>query len=55
MEGARSDDWGRMRPVVERQLDEIGHDILCEAEASSDRFGGFFAGFARTALRGDIR
>lgn len=48
----RSDDWHAMRPHVEAELSDIGHDILAEAEASTDRFDDFFAGFARTGLRG---
>lgn len=52
MEDTRSDDWTHMRPQIENALTEIGHDILCEAEQSSDRFADFFAGFARTGLRG---
>ncbi|WP_121063666.1 DUF6902 family protein [Chachezhania antarctica] len=48
LDEGRSDDWHRMRPVVERTLSETGHDILSEAEESSDKFGAFFAGFSRT-------
>ncbi len=47
LQAARSRDWTAMRPHVEAALSEIGHDILAEAEASSDRFEEFFAGFAR--------
>lgn len=50
MEEARCDDWSVMRPHVEDALTEIGHDILTEAEASSDKFAEFFAGFARTGV-----
>ncbi|SFT75836.1 DUF6902 family protein [Sedimentitalea nanhaiensis] len=49
MQGARSDDWHRMRPRVEQALTEIGQDILAEACRSTDRFEEFFAGFARAA------
>ncbi|MFK7753751.1 MAG: hypothetical protein AB8B51_14525 [Sedimentitalea sp.] len=52
MEEARSDDWGVMRAQVVDGLTEIGHDILDEAERSSPKFDAFFAGFARTGLRG---
>ena len=52
MEDARSADWHVMRPHVESALSETGHDILTEAEQSSDKFADFFAGFARTGLRG---
>ncbi|GHF50062.1 DUF6902 family protein [Seohaeicola zhoushanensis] len=52
LEDARSDDWGAMRRHVEARLSEAGHDILVLAEASSPRFGAFFAGFARTGLQG---
>ncbi len=48
----RSDDWHRMRPVIEDTLSDTGHDILCEALQSTDKFEAFFAGFARTGLRG---
>ena len=47
LEGARSEDWQAMRPHLENALSEIGHDILTEAQMSSDKFEGFFAGFAR--------
>ncbi len=52
MEDNRSDDWAVMRPRVEGALSEVGHDILMEAEQSCDKFDAFFAGFARTGLRG---
>lgn len=51
LEEARSGDWHLMRPVVADALDEEGHSILAEAEASSTRFGAFFEGFARTGLK----
>jgi hypothetical protein len=41
-----------MRPHVADVLTREGHDILSEAEASSDKFDSFFAGFARTGMRG---
>lgn len=52
MEDARSGDWSVMRPVVEDALTEIGYDILKEAQQSTNKFDDFFAGFARTGLRG---
>lgn len=52
LEDARSDDWEAMRDHVEDALTGIGHDILTEAQASSPHFAEFFAGFARTGLRG---
>lgn len=52
LEDQRSSDWHTMRPHVQEMLTEIGHDILTEAESSSDKFEEFFAGFARTGLRG---
>ncbi len=52
MEDARCDDWQAMRGHVQDALTEIGHDILCEAEQSSDRFDEFFAGFARANMLG---
>lgn len=48
----RSDDWHNMRPLIENALNDISHDILCEAMDSTDKFEAFFAGFARTGLRG---
>lgn len=48
----RSDDWASMRPHVLATLPEAGHDILLQAERSTDNFEAFFAGFARTGLRG---
>lgn len=52
MEDRRSDDWHLMRQHVHDALTEVGHDILSEAEESSEKFADFFAGFARTGLRG---
>lgn len=52
LEDHRSGDWHAMRPVVLDKLTEPGFEILAEAEASSDKFEDFFAGFARTGLRG---
>ncbi len=52
MEDQRSSDWQVMRPHVEQSLSETGFDILTEAQQSSDKFEEFFAGFARTGLRG---
>lgn len=49
---ARRADWQSMRPHVADVLTREGHDILSEAEASSDKFDSFFAGFARTGMRG---
>lgn len=51
LEEKRSDDWDAMRPHVQNALTEIGHDILAEAEESSEKFASFFAGFARTGLQ----
>ena len=52
LEDQRSSDWQIMRPHVEDALSEVGYEILTEAQASSDKFEAFFAGFARTGLRG---
>lgn len=52
LEDRRCDDWGMMRGLIQDNLSETAHDILSEAEESSARFGEFFAGFARTGLRG---
>ena len=54
MESGRSDDWAQMRPIVEQHLDDAGYGILAQAEMSSDKFDSFFAGFARTGLRGEL-
>lgn len=52
MEDMRSGDWDRMRAPIADGLSGSGSHILMEAERSSDKFAGFFAGFARTALQG---
>ncbi|MCF6232132.1 MAG: hypothetical protein L3J36_03370 [Rhodobacteraceae bacterium] len=52
LEDQRSSDWQVMRGHVEDALSETGYEILSEAQASSDKFEAFFAGFARTGLRG---
>lgn len=52
LEDQRSSDWQTMRPHVQQMLTEIGYDILTEAERSSEKFDDFFAGFARTGLKG---
>ncbi len=52
LEDQRSSDWYTMRPHVQETLTEIGYDILTEAENSSDKFEIFFAGFARSELKG---
>lgn len=52
LEDRRSGDWQVMRPHVEEVLSQTGHEILTEAQASSAKFDAFFAGFARTGLRG---
>jgi len=52
MEDSRTGDWDFMRPQIEDNLTEIGYDILNEVLQSTDKFEDFFAGFARTGLRG---
>lgn len=52
LEDRRCDDWGTMREVLAGSLEEEGHHVLAAAEESTDKFGAFFAGFARTRLRG---
>ncbi|MEL6100257.1 MAG: hypothetical protein AAFR68_02975 [Pseudomonadota bacterium] len=47
METMRSGDWQTMRPFLEDVVDEPGHGILADAEASIPDFGAFFEGFAR--------
>mgnify|MGYP000214939757 CR=1 FL=1 len=46
---ARSADWGQMRGFVLPYLGLEGHEILMQAEQSTDKFGDFFEGFARAA------
>ncbi len=52
MGDARSDDWQVMRGAVSARLSEEAHLVLTAAEAASDRFDDFFAGFARVGLQG---
>jgi len=51
MDAARSADWDKMRDAVQEELSEDARRILMAAEAATDRFGAFFAGFARTELQ----
>lgn len=51
MGGARSADWGRMRPHVLSYLGPDTHAVLVEAERSSPRFEDFFEGFARAGMQ----
>ncbi len=55
LEDRRSDNWPAMRPMVEDTLNDDGYAILCRAQDSTSRFDEFFAGFARTGLRGVAR
>ena len=50
----RRDDWGTMRHQIADALSEESHDILIQAEAASQDFDGFFAGFARAGLRAPV-
>ncbi|MAY44609.1 MAG: hypothetical protein CML65_05040 [Rhodobacteraceae bacterium] len=52
MEDRRSGDWEIMRDLVANTLEDDGRDVLEAAEQSTDKFNAFFAGFARTGLRG---
>lgn len=52
MDDQRSCDWGAMRDLVANNLEDGGYDVLVAAEQSTDKFDAFFAGFARTGLRG---
>ncbi|MEM9550708.1 MAG: hypothetical protein AAGA05_06015 [Pseudomonadota bacterium] len=52
MADRRSDDWTRMRPEIEGALTGEAYEILQEAQDSTEQFDAFFAGFARTGLRG---
>lgn len=52
MEDRRSGDWEAMRPLIEDTLNDESYLVLCQAQESSARFAEFFAGFARTGLRG---
>lgn len=54
MEDQRSGDWTSMRDVVANTLEGAGYDVLLAAEQSTDKFDAFFAGFARTGLRGAV-
>lgn len=51
MGAGRSADWGVMRGDVCAQLSQEAKAALIAAEASTDRFGAFFEGFARVGLR----
>ncbi|WP_306150790.1 hypothetical protein [Roseovarius sp. MMSF_3281] len=51
MEGARSADWHKMRDRVQEALSEEARRVLLAAEAATDRFEAFFAGFARTGMQ----
>ncbi|WP_428924661.1 DUF6902 family protein [Marinibacterium sp. SX1] len=52
LDDRRSDDWERMRALVADTLEDEGRNVLLAAERCTERFGEFFAGFARTGLRG---
>lgn len=43
----RSGSWQQMRPHVLSMLGSNGHEVLVQAERSSDEFEAFFEGFAR--------
>ena len=51
LQDRRTDDWHSMRPEIESVLTGDALEILNEAEASTDCFEEFFAGFARTGLK----
>ena len=48
----RSSDWHLMRDYVCDNVSAESADILLQAEATTDCFEDFFAGFARTGMRG---
>ncbi|MRU13982.1 hypothetical protein FDP25_00905 [Roseovarius sp. A21] len=48
MDEARSGDWHQMRDRVQEALSDEARRVLEAAEAATDRFEAFFAGFART-------
>lgn len=50
LEGARSDDWDKMRPKVLAALSPEAQAVMASAETSCSSFGEFFAGFARVGL-----
>ncbi|MEP3919935.1 hypothetical protein [Ascidiaceihabitans sp.] len=50
MEGSRSADWHKMRPVLEQSVDENGYLILQSAAQSIDEFDAFFEGFSRVSF-----
>jgi hypothetical protein len=51
MDEARSGDWHEMRAPVQEALSEDARRVLLAAEAATDRFEAFFAGFARTGMQ----
>jgi len=50
MDAARSADWHKMRDRVQEALSDDARRVLMAAEAATDRFEDFFAGFARAEL-----
>ncbi|MCV6586899.1 MAG: hypothetical protein OIF47_15315 [Marinibacterium sp.] len=50
LEDRRSDDWHLMRPEIEAALSDDALHVLHAAEASTDQFDAFFAGFARAGV-----
>ncbi|MEM6303156.1 MAG: hypothetical protein AAF744_00455 [Pseudomonadota bacterium] len=43
----RTDDWAKMRGPVFARLGQSGQTVMRAAEASTEHFAGFFAGFSR--------
>ncbi|MEL7098227.1 MAG: hypothetical protein AAGM84_05295 [Pseudomonadota bacterium] len=52
MTHSRSADWDCMRPILLNGAPDGSAQIVAAAEASSDRFGAFFEGFARALPAG---
>jgi len=51
MDEARRSDWHKMRTPVQEALSDDARRVLLAAEAATDRFEAFFAGFARTGMQ----
>ena len=51
MDEARRGDWQKMRTPVQEALSDDARRVLLAAEAATDRFETFFAGFARTGMQ----
>ena len=50
MDGSRSADWSKMKPFLEQSIDEIGYEILTDAQGATPEFEAFFERFARVKI-----